>query len=150
LFRFLNLFAICIDTFKYNQQMVCWEARAGKGVLCEIVIALRKFCESNKSNYQLTPPPPQYNHRLRYSTSISEEILNRISGKEPVMMYRSWIELTIIAKGLEPHFVRKSIHNPSEGRLDISKHKHKIVSENKSPKYSQGQSRTTTTTAHKL
>jgi hypothetical protein len=31
---FLNVFAICIDTFKYNQQMVCWEARAGRGVLC--------------------------------------------------------------------------------------------------------------------
>jgi hypothetical protein len=33
-FRFPNLFAICTDTFKYNQQMVCWEARAGRGVLC--------------------------------------------------------------------------------------------------------------------
>jgi hypothetical protein len=30
--RFPNLFAICIDTFKYNQQMVCWEARASRGV----------------------------------------------------------------------------------------------------------------------
>jgi hypothetical protein len=33
-FRFPSLFAICIRTFKYNQQMVCWEARAGRGVLC--------------------------------------------------------------------------------------------------------------------
>jgi hypothetical protein len=33
-FRFPNLFAICTDTFKYNQQMVCWEARAGRGELC--------------------------------------------------------------------------------------------------------------------
>jgi hypothetical protein len=33
-FRFPNLFAICVDTFKYNQQMVCWEVRAGRGVLC--------------------------------------------------------------------------------------------------------------------
>jgi hypothetical protein len=24
-FRFPNLFAVCIDTFKYNQQMVCLE-----------------------------------------------------------------------------------------------------------------------------
>jgi hypothetical protein len=32
--RFFNLFAICIDTLKYNQQMVCWEARAGREVLC--------------------------------------------------------------------------------------------------------------------
>jgi hypothetical protein len=28
-FIFRNLFAICIDTFKYNQQMVCWEAEGG-------------------------------------------------------------------------------------------------------------------------
>jgi hypothetical protein len=33
-FRFPNLFSICIHTFKYNQQIVCWEARAGRGVLC--------------------------------------------------------------------------------------------------------------------
>jgi hypothetical protein len=33
-FRFPNFFAICIDTFKYDQQIVCWEARAGRGVLC--------------------------------------------------------------------------------------------------------------------
>jgi hypothetical protein len=32
-FGFPNLFAIYIDTFKYNQQMVCWKARAGRGVL---------------------------------------------------------------------------------------------------------------------
>jgi hypothetical protein len=31
-FIFHNLFAICIHT--YNQQIVCWEARAGRGVLC--------------------------------------------------------------------------------------------------------------------
>jgi hypothetical protein len=30
-FLFHNLFAICIDTLKYNQQMMCWEARAGRG-----------------------------------------------------------------------------------------------------------------------
>jgi hypothetical protein len=33
-FKFPYLFAICIDTFKYNQQIVYWEARAGRGVLC--------------------------------------------------------------------------------------------------------------------
>jgi hypothetical protein len=33
-FKFPNLFAICNDTFRYIQQMVCWEARAGRGVLC--------------------------------------------------------------------------------------------------------------------
>jgi hypothetical protein len=33
-FRFPNLFAICRDTFTYNQQILCWEARAGRGVLC--------------------------------------------------------------------------------------------------------------------
>jgi hypothetical protein len=33
-FRFLNVFAICIDTFKYNQQIVCLEAMVGRGVLC--------------------------------------------------------------------------------------------------------------------
>jgi hypothetical protein len=32
--RFPNLFAICIHTFKYNQQIVCWEARVDRGVLC--------------------------------------------------------------------------------------------------------------------
>jgi hypothetical protein len=33
-FRFPNLFAICRDTFRYIQQIVCWEARAGRRVLC--------------------------------------------------------------------------------------------------------------------
>jgi hypothetical protein len=32
--RFPNLFAIWVHKFKYNQQIVCWEARAGRGVLC--------------------------------------------------------------------------------------------------------------------
>jgi hypothetical protein len=32
--RFPNLFAICRNTFRYIQQMVRWEARAGRGVLC--------------------------------------------------------------------------------------------------------------------
>jgi hypothetical protein len=34
LFRFPTLFAICIHTFKFNQQIVCWEARASRQVLC--------------------------------------------------------------------------------------------------------------------
>jgi hypothetical protein len=38
-FNFPDLFAICNDTFRYIQRMVCWEARAGRGVLCVI-----KFC----------------------------------------------------------------------------------------------------------
>jgi hypothetical protein len=33
-FLFPNVFAICRDTFRYIQQMVYWEARAGRGVLC--------------------------------------------------------------------------------------------------------------------
>jgi hypothetical protein len=33
-FRFPNLFAICMHTFKYYQQIVCWKERAGRGVLC--------------------------------------------------------------------------------------------------------------------
>jgi hypothetical protein len=33
-FRFPNLFASCTVTFKYTHQIVCWEARAGRGVLC--------------------------------------------------------------------------------------------------------------------
>jgi hypothetical protein len=31
---FFSLFATCRDTFRNIQQMVCWEARAGIGVLC--------------------------------------------------------------------------------------------------------------------
>jgi hypothetical protein len=38
-FLFPNLFAICRDTFRYIQQMVCWEARAGRGVLCSTPLA---------------------------------------------------------------------------------------------------------------
>jgi hypothetical protein len=35
-FKFPHLFAIYNDTFRYIQQMVCWEVRAGRGVLCSI------------------------------------------------------------------------------------------------------------------
>jgi hypothetical protein len=82
--RFPNLFAICIHTFKYNQQIVCWEARAGRGVLCstppwsralEPIVALVCY-----HGHGINKPFPGYGHLSIVSHVGGPHILLRLEA----------------------------------------------------------------------
>jgi hypothetical protein len=95
-FIFPNLFAICRDTFRYIQQMVCWEARAGRGVPCstpgnnrvKTLCGCREKRVQTKEKYKLRLTTKAYKLSYNY-INYTIKLVGRSFGKWRRRLLRS-------------------------------------------------------------